>query len=107
MKTDEQLASELAVLYFEGLRQGEFKKRGCELIGSLHPDKQELIIRRALEMVLDLERFALVWIPVCYGCNGHEDRPDDPWECYSASSKGHIWFHRSCMLRAFPEEAQT
>jgi DnaB-like helicase N terminal domain len=59
-----------------------------------------------LEIVLERETWALIWIPVCCGCNGHEGRPDDPWECYSVSSKGHIWFHRSCLLRAFPEEAR-
>ena len=106
MKTDEELASELAILYFDGSRQGEIGKKAADLIGPLHPDKQELIIRRALEIVLERETWVLIWIPVCCGCNGHEGRPDDPWECYSASSKGHIWFHRSCLLRAFPEEAQ-
>jgi hypothetical protein len=106
MKTDEELASELAILYFDGSRQGEIGKKATDLIGPLHPDKQKLIIRRALEIVLERETWVLIWIPVCCGCNGHEGRPDDPWECYSTSSKGHIWFHRSCLLRAFPEEAR-
>jgi hypothetical protein len=40
MKTDEELASELAILYFDGSRQGEIGKKATDLIGPLHPDKE-------------------------------------------------------------------
>jgi hypothetical protein len=44
-----------------------------------------------------------LWLlpPVCCGCGGEDDRPDDPWEAYSCSSSmGPDWMHKSCLEKA-------
>src|ERR1700730_9126314 len=97
MKPDEELASELAILYLDGSRQGEIGDKAADLIGPLNSDTQMNRERRGLEIVLERETWVLIWIPVRCGCNGHESKADDPWQCYSTSSEGHIWFHRSCL----------